>query len=292
MPGAWVIAPVGMLWTPGYWGWGGGFYIWHPGYWGHHVGFYGGINYGFGYGGVGFFGGEWRGGRFFYNRAVVNVNVRNVTNVYSRAVVVHNTRNVSFNGPGGIEARPSREEEEYSRESHRGALATQSEHEHAASRNRRLFASENHGRPEIAATGRPGDFHGHNIERAKEAGEPYREPKISAKEARVRENGNREATTRQSGGTDGRNYEGNRGMARPESHNARNDGPVNRGQLASRENSNPAKQQRATQKQERQAQKEQKQAEHQAQAEQKRAEKANRAQLKAEQKRNGREQRR
>src|SRR5580700_4557828 len=52
----------GYLWTPGYWGFGGGFYAWHPGYWGPHVGFYGGINYSFGYGGVGFFGGEWRGG--------------------------------------------------------------------------------------------------------------------------------------------------------------------------------------------------------------------------------------
>jgi hypothetical protein len=44
------------------------------GYWGPHVGFYGGINYGFGYGGVGFFGGEWRGGAFAYNTAVMNVN--------------------------------------------------------------------------------------------------------------------------------------------------------------------------------------------------------------------------
>ena len=39
------------MWTPGYWGWGGGFYAWRPGYWGRHVGFYGGINYGYGYGG-------------------------------------------------------------------------------------------------------------------------------------------------------------------------------------------------------------------------------------------------
>jgi hypothetical protein len=31
------------------------------------VGYYGGINYGFGYFGVGFWGGYWRGGRFFYN---------------------------------------------------------------------------------------------------------------------------------------------------------------------------------------------------------------------------------
>src|SRR6202171_2598830 len=62
VPGTWVIAPVGMLWTPGYWAFSDGFYGWHAGYWGPHVGFYGGINYGFGYGGVGFWGGRWGGG--------------------------------------------------------------------------------------------------------------------------------------------------------------------------------------------------------------------------------------
>ena len=56
-PGLWVAPPrVGFLWTPGYWGFGSGVYGWHAGYWGPHVGFYGGINYGFGYGGVGFCG--------------------------------------------------------------------------------------------------------------------------------------------------------------------------------------------------------------------------------------------
>src|ERR1700675_374366 len=74
VPGTWVVAPVGMLWTPGYWGWHDGLYAWHGGYWGPHIGFYGGINYGFGYGGVGFWGGRWAGERFLYNTAVVNVN--------------------------------------------------------------------------------------------------------------------------------------------------------------------------------------------------------------------------
>jgi hypothetical protein len=161
VPGTWVVAPVGMLWTPGYWGFAGGLYGWHPGYWGPHVGFYGGINYGFGYGGVGFAGGEWRGGAFFYNRAVLNVNVTNVRNVYSRTVVVNNTH-VAFNGPGGIAARPTRQEEAYGREPHTAALAAQTEHEHAASQNRQLFASENHGRPAIAATAKPGEFSARN----------------------------------------------------------------------------------------------------------------------------------
>ena len=76
VPGAWVPAPyVGALWTPGYWGWGDGLYPWHPGYWGPHVGYYGGVNYGFGYGGIGFAGGLWRGGFFAYNTAVMHVGV-------------------------------------------------------------------------------------------------------------------------------------------------------------------------------------------------------------------------
>src|SRR5271167_2150390 len=75
VPGVWVQPPMaGVLWTPGYWGWGGSAFIFHEGYWGPHIGFYGGVNYGFGYGGVGFEGGYWRGGVFAYNRSVTNVN--------------------------------------------------------------------------------------------------------------------------------------------------------------------------------------------------------------------------
>ena len=67
VPGVWVRPPqVGLLWTPGYWGWRGGLYAWNAGYWGPHVGFYGGVNYGFGFGGVGFVGGRWEGGHFAY----------------------------------------------------------------------------------------------------------------------------------------------------------------------------------------------------------------------------------
>ena len=44
-----AAAAVGLLWTPGYWGWNSGVYAWNGGYWGPHVGFYGGVNYGFGY---------------------------------------------------------------------------------------------------------------------------------------------------------------------------------------------------------------------------------------------------
>ncbi len=244
VPGTWVVAPVGMLWTPGYWGFAGGFYGWHAGYWGPHVGFYGGINYGFGYGGVGFAGGEWRGGAFFYNRAVMNVNVTNVRNVYTRTVIVNNTH-VAFNGPGGIEARPTPQEEAYGREQHTAALTAQTEHEHAASQNRQLFASENHGRPAIAATARPGEFNGRNVQRASAAGEPYHEPKMSPQEARGPSAGNR-------GSNDSARNDGSfndRATARPGNNEAGN-----------RANSKPSKQEKPAQKK----------AQKQAKAEQKR----------------------
>src|SRR5579863_2461702 len=185
VPGTWVVAPIGMYWTPGYWGWGGGFYAWHAGYWGPHVGFYGGINYGFGYGGVGFAGGEWRGGGFYYNRAVTNVSVTNVTNVYNRTVIV-NENHVSYNGgAGGLQARPTQQEEAWGREQHMAPLAAQTEHEHMAVQNRQNFAAENHGRPAIAATARPGDFSGRSVVAARAAGGEYHAPAMSPREARV-----------------------------------------------------------------------------------------------------------
>jgi WXXGXW repeat (2 copies) len=186
VPGTWVVAPVGMLWTPGYWGRNNGLYAWNGGYWGPHIGFYGGINYGFGYGGVGFFGGEWRGGAFFYNRAVMNVDSVHITNVYNRTVVVNNESHVAFNGgEGGVAAHATAEEESAAREPHQAPLAAQTEHEHAASQNRQMFASENHGAPAVAATARPGEFSGHGVVAAKAAGAEYRAPAISPKEARA-----------------------------------------------------------------------------------------------------------
>src|SRR5579863_9064337 len=186
VPGTWVVAPVGLLWTPGYWGWGGGFYAWHAGYWGPHIGFYGGINYGFGYTGVGFVGGEWRGRNFYYNRSVTNVSVTNVTNVYNKTVIVNNTRNVSYNGgQGGIEARPTRQEEMAAHERHEAPLEAQAQHERIAGQNRQNFASENHGRPAIAATARAGDFSSRSAIPARAAGGEYHAPAMAPRQARV-----------------------------------------------------------------------------------------------------------
>jgi hypothetical protein len=165
VPGTWVLAPVGMLWTPGYWGWGGGGYLWHSGYWGPHVGFYGGINYGFGYGGVGFVGGRWNHGAFAYNTAVSHVDVTVVHNTYvDRTVVVNNVNRVSFNGgERGIHAQPTSEERMAMSEHHTQPIAAQTQHEHAASMNRSFLASENHGHPAVGATARPGNFSGQGV---------------------------------------------------------------------------------------------------------------------------------
>jgi hypothetical protein len=185
VPGTWVVAPVGMFWTPGWWGWNEGFYAFHGGYWGPHVGFYGGINYGFGYTGVGFFGGEWRGRDFYYNRSVTNVNVTNITNVYNKTVIVNNTtvNHVSYNGGnGGIAARPTPQQLAAEHEQHQAPLPVQAQHQQAAAKNRELFARVNQGRPPVAATVRPADFH--SAVPAKAAGAPYHAPAISPREAR------------------------------------------------------------------------------------------------------------
>jgi hypothetical protein len=155
------MAPtVGFLWTPGYWGWGGGIYVWHPGYWGPHVGFYGGINYGFGYVGVGYAGGYWNHGVFAYNRTVNNINVTNIHNTYNTTVVNNVTVNrVSYNGgTGGTTAQPTAAEMSAAHEQHIQPTAEQSQHEQGAGNNRALLASVNHGSPTIAATSKPGEF--------------------------------------------------------------------------------------------------------------------------------------
>ncbi|MGB8913008.1 MAG: YXWGXW repeat-containing protein, partial [Candidatus Sulfotelmatobacter sp.] len=188
VPGTWVEAPEpGLLWTPGYWGWNDGVYLWNAGYWGPQVGFYGGINYGFGYGGNGFYGGEWRGGAFFYNTAVMHVNTTVIRNVYvNRTVIVNNNSHVAFNGgQGGIVARPTPQQESYAHERHTPPVAAQVQQEHAASQNRASFARENHGRPAVAATPKPGEFSGRGVVTAKAAGAPYHAPAMSPKEARA-----------------------------------------------------------------------------------------------------------
>ena len=65
VPGTWELPPAaGLFWMPGYWAWRDDVYLRSAGYWGPRVGFYGGINYGFGYAGLGYEGGRWENGVF------------------------------------------------------------------------------------------------------------------------------------------------------------------------------------------------------------------------------------
>ena len=170
VPGTWVEPPaVGLLWTPAYWGWSDGAYVLHAGYWGPHIGFYGGINYGFGYVGVGYEGGYWEGDRFSYNSTVNNFGSTTITNTYSKTVVTNTTVNqVSYNGgPGGTKAEPTPQEQAALKEQHAAPTAVQTQHEHAASTNKALLATVNHGKPAVAATAKPGEFTGKGVVRAK-----------------------------------------------------------------------------------------------------------------------------
>ena len=178
VPGTWVEAPeVGYLWTPGYWGWGGEAYVFHVGYWGPVVGFYGGIDYGWGYTGRGYYGGRWDHDHFYYNREVNHIDERVVRNVYN--VHVENNVNitrVSYNGGnGGVNERATPQEEAAVRERHIGPVAAQNQHIQAARSNRELHASENRGKPPIAATARPAAFSGSGVVAAR-AGGNYNPP--------------------------------------------------------------------------------------------------------------------
>lgn len=181
VPGTWVEAPqAGFLWTPGYWGWGGSAFLFHEGYWGPEVGFYGGINYGFGYGGSGYEGGRWEGGHFSYNTSVNHVNTTIIHNTYNTRVTYVSETHVSYNGgTGGAEARPTSQQESYANQHHVGPVAAQTQHVQAARSNPELRASANQGKPSIAATAKPGDFKT-GVVATREAGGEYKPPSTNA----------------------------------------------------------------------------------------------------------------
>jgi hypothetical protein len=162
VPGTWVPAPYeGALWTPGFWGWSGGMYIFHNGYWGRHVGYYGGVNYGYGYGGIGFAGGMWRGHDFQYNTAVVHVNETVIHTTYiDRTVVERGTvardSHVAFSGgPGGIQHQPTADERIAEHEQHAAPTRFQQQHIDTARADRTSYVKNNGGRPQNLAVAKP-----------------------------------------------------------------------------------------------------------------------------------------
>jgi hypothetical protein len=179
VPGSWVQAPeAGLLWTPAWWGRENGAFIFHDGFWAPEVGWYGGINYGFGYFGHGFYGGHWDHDRFFYNTAVVHVNETVIRNVYVDKTVIRNEtiveNHVSYNGgEGGITARPTAQEVHVAQGRHLPPVQAQEQRRQLARSNPEMRASTNLGRPPIAATARPTEFKGSGVIAARQAGAPY-----------------------------------------------------------------------------------------------------------------------
>ena len=165
VPGTWVLPPEPeLLWTPGYWGWNDGVYVFNDGYWGPQIGFYGGVAYGFGYTGLGYEGGYWRNGVFFYNQSVNNISNVSVSNVYNKTVVVNNTNNVSYNGgAGGTTAKPTAEQLAVEKERHVAPTAEQTRNVQAAAKDPTLSLNNNHGHPTIAATAHPAQFNGPGV---------------------------------------------------------------------------------------------------------------------------------
>ena len=160
VPGVWVRPPhYGYLWTPGYWGYSNGYYGFNNGYWGRSVGYYGGVDYGYGYGGSGYYGGRWNGNHFQYNTAVLNVNRNVVRYVYTdrthRRINATGSRS-SYNGPGGVRTMPNARERVIMRETHARPTAEQTNHQQSASKNRSQFKSVNKGRPATTSVNRVG----------------------------------------------------------------------------------------------------------------------------------------
>ena len=187
IPGACRRPPhPGLLWTPGYWRFEGGRYAFAAGYWGASVGFYGGINYGYGYGGHGYLGGRWQGEHFYYNSAVNNVVNLHVPYIYRQPVPVVTVR-VAFNGPGGISARPTPGEVAVAQAAHVAPTPEQMQHSQAARANPALAARANFGHPAIAATPRSGQFTGPGVVTNARVDKPYRPPEAARPEARVAE---------------------------------------------------------------------------------------------------------
>jgi hypothetical protein len=133
------------------------------------VGFYGGINYGYGYGGNGYSGGRWQGGHFSYNTAVNNVSPSNVHHTYAdRSAVNASTGNVSYNGGnGGVQAQPTAQQRQFSSERHTQATSVQQAYVRAASQDRGQLASANGGTPATLTAARPQAYTGLAQEHAK-----------------------------------------------------------------------------------------------------------------------------
>ncbi len=194
--GAWVTAPyAGALWTPGYWGYNDGAYLWNAGYWGREVGYYGGINYGFGYFGTGFYGGYWGGDRFFYNRAYNRFDRGFRGEFYDR-------REAGFDGrPGGAAFARNDGGFHGNRDSFAGNRSLQNDHREAFNdnqprlgdfgRQRNFNGQQNNGTPYPRSDSRQGFQVGQNTREANQLQQTYNQPRPVTSQAPNPTYGNR-----------------------------------------------------------------------------------------------------
>jgi hypothetical protein len=178
VPGTWVLPPApDLLWTPGYWAFAGGGYYWHRGYWGSRVGYYGGLNYGYGYTGSGYWGGRWDRGHFRYNSAVNNLPSGRVHGVYRAPVARRPAPTESFNGGNShYRTHPTATERRFEGARHGNPTPEQLDHEHRAFGMPEQRMGNNHGRPPTAATPRPGGFGDPQVEHVRAAPEMRVQP--------------------------------------------------------------------------------------------------------------------
>lgn len=153
VPGAWVSPPYkGALWTPPYWSRPNS-YVFHEGHWALHVGYYGGVNYGFGYQGVGFSGGVWRGDDFAYNTDLANVDSQLVHLTYvnlAAAILgfVPNPSHTSYSGgTGGVQHDPTPQEIQAQNDAVQGPTAYQVQIVETARMDHASYAKNNNGHP-------------------------------------------------------------------------------------------------------------------------------------------------
>jgi hypothetical protein len=165
VPGTWVQPPrPSQYWTPGYWSYVNGGYAYYPGYWGAVVGYYGGVDYGWGYNGRGYYGGRWQNNHLYYNGAANNLGSVHVTNLYREDTPNWTRDRTSYSGgPGGLRVAPTPQQISAARAPHIAATAMQVQHRDLAQKTPDLRASVNHGRPSIVATARPMAFKGPGV---------------------------------------------------------------------------------------------------------------------------------
>lgn len=165
VPGTWVEPPnPGLYWTPGYWAYVDGGYSYYDGYWGPVVGYYGGVDYGWGYNGRGYFGGRWGNGRFAYNSAANNLGSIHVTNVYREDTTNWTNNRTSYSGgPHGLRVAPTPQQVSAVQAPHVAPTAGQRQQVSMAKSNPQLRASANRGAPPVVATARPGAFQGPGV---------------------------------------------------------------------------------------------------------------------------------